>query len=102
MKKRHGKLVFFAVLLILILVLSLHIYMDRHREDWLTRDDALGMAMKDAGVKDGLAYDVSIRLSTEDGEITYYISFTNHIAQFFYEIDAQTGEILSKDRIDSE
>ncbi len=91
----------FTVVLVFALLLALFfacfsIFREKS-EDWLSEKDALQIALKDAGTKDGLVYDVSVRLYMDD-PITYVVSFRDYTGSYYYELDAHTGVILAESK----
>ena len=101
--RRNRRLLILVLILLAELCVAAKIYMDNHREDWLSKDEALHMALKDAGAKEELVYDVDVDfgLDEELRRVVYRIRFRNHLAEFDYEIDAQSGEFFRRDKTES-
>ena len=98
-KKRRGKhfLRVLAVLLLLVAVLLVSLYLYEHEDDWLSSSQALRIAVHDAGTDEGRIYDVSTTYGTTENDLPVYeILFTDHMAEYRYVIDAQTGHILDR------
>ncbi len=76
-------------------------YVEANRDEWLSRDEAKHIVLRDAETSEGLVYDLSFRLRTDEDRAVYEISFRDYTALYFYEVDARNGEILNKSRIDS-
>lgn len=64
----------------------------------LTVDDAFAKAFEDAGVDGGTVSARESELDYDDGRAVWEVSFTANDQKFDYDIDANTGEILSKDQ----
>ena len=92
-----------AVLVVLVFALVLALFLGgfslfRERsEDWLSSDDALQIALNDAGTSEGLIYDVSVRLYMEDPMI-YAVGFKDYTGEYYYKLGAKTGVILEKSK----
>ena len=63
----------------------------------LTKDDALAIALDNAGVKKSQVYDLEAELDKENGVWRYEIDFEVGNYDYEYDIHAQTGEILYKE-----
>lgn len=67
--------------------------------DYIGKTTAKRIALKDAGVKRSDAHGMHIVLDTDDDEPTVYdVEFYSGTTEYDYEIDAKTGEIVSKDQ----
>lgn len=63
----------------------------------LTRDEAIGIALKDAGFTKDQVRDLEAELDTDDGTPHYDVDFEKDKGDYDYEIHAETGKILKKD-----
>ena len=63
----------------------------------LTEDEALKKAREDAGVKAKEIDQSRVYLDYDDGILSYDVEFYVGNEEYDYEIDAETGKILSKD-----
>ena len=63
----------------------------------LSRDEALSIALEDAGLKQEDILDLEIELDREGNSSHYDVDFEKDDRDYDYEIDAETGEILRKD-----
>lgn len=63
----------------------------------LTRDEAIAIALKDAGLQKDQVYDLNAELDTDNGILHYDVDFEKDNEDYDYEIDAATGEILKKE-----
>lgn len=63
----------------------------------VTKDEAKQAAIKDAGFKESEVSGVRVELDREDGAAKYEVDFYKDGVEYNYDIDAQTGQILSKD-----
>ncbi len=64
----------------------------------ITKDKALSIALKDAGLKKADARDLEIELDREKGVLFYDISFEHGKNDYDYDINAKTGKIISVDK----
>lgn len=62
----------------------------------LTRDDAINIALKDAGLSREQIQDLDAELDRDDGSLHYDVDFEKNDRDYDYEIDANTGKILKK------
>lgn len=100
--KKHHRVSVVLIVLLLIAAAVLSLYMYAHRDDWLGKKQALRIAVHDAGTSEGLIYDTSTSFGfTEDDIPVFEVIFTDHTAQYWYLIDAQSGEILAKDKTET-
>lgn len=60
----------------------------------LTRDEAINIALKDAGLKKDQVYDLDAELDRDNGVLHYDVDFEAGGYDYDYEIDAATGKIL--------
>ena len=63
----------------------------------VSKDEAKQAAIKDAGFKESEVSGVRVELDREDGTAKYEVDFYKDGVEYNYDIDAQTGQILSKD-----
>lgn len=66
--------------------------------NYIGKTTAKRIALKDAGVKRADAHGMHIALDTDDGSTVYDVEFYSGTTEYDYEIDAKTGEIVSKDQ----
>lgn len=64
----------------------------------ISRDKALSIALKDAGLKKSLVYDLEVELDNDKGVLHYDISFEYQNKDYDYEINAKTGKIISVEK----
>ena len=64
----------------------------------ITVDDAVSIALNDAGFSDSEVQITKKELDTDDGVQKYEISFLDGAVEYEYDINAQTGAILEKSR----
>ena len=88
------------LLLLLAALLGMRAIQGGREADLLTRDEALHIAVRDAGTRESMVYDVSVRRHTEGDSPVFRISFTDHRASYSYVVDAESGEILSRDSVE--
>lgn len=65
---------------------------------YIGADRAKEIALADAGLEEGKAVFLKVRLELDDGRYQYDVEFYSGAAEYDYEIDAATGKILSSDR----
>ena len=63
----------------------------------VTADQALDIALKDAGIDAAAAEILKNNLDNDDGIILYEVKFISGDKKYEYDIDANTGAILEKD-----
>lgn len=63
----------------------------------ISEDEAKGIALKDANLKDSEISKFRIKLERDDGIQKYDIDFNSGKHEYDYEIDATSGKILEKD-----
>lgn len=61
----------------------------------ITEDQAKAIALEHAGLAQGDVTQLRIELERDDGRLEYEIEFTSGNREYDYEIDAETGRILS-------
>lgn len=66
--------------------------------DNITRSKAQDIALKDAGLKASQVYDLEIELDSDRGVLRYEVSFEYQGKDYDYEINAQTGKIISVEK----
>ena len=64
----------------------------------ITENDAKAAAFKDAGVNESDATGVRVDLDRDDGILKYEVDFYVGGTEYDYEINAETGEIISSDK----
>ena len=73
------------------------VYTEQKTGDYIGEDKAKEIAFKDAGVKEKDASYVMVHLDREDGIMVYDVEFMVGNEEYDYDIDATTGDIVSKD-----
>lgn len=63
----------------------------------LTRDEAINIALKDAGLTKDQVRDLDAELDRDAGVLHYDVDFEKDNKDYDYEIHAETGEILKKE-----
>lgn len=63
----------------------------------ITEAQAKEIALKDAGVSESSAVFHKVKLDRDDGRLEYEVKFSVGSTEYAYEIDAGTGNILSRD-----
>lgn len=64
----------------------------------VSMDEAKAIALKDAGVSTTGATFTKVEIGTDDGRTIYDLEFVAGGVEYDYEIDAQTGTVLSKEK----
>ncbi|MBR3270917.1 MAG: PepSY domain-containing protein, partial [Clostridia bacterium] len=64
----------------------------------VSMDDAKAIALKDAGIADAGATFTKAEIDADDGRTIYDLEFVAGGVEYDYEIDAQTGTVLSKEK----
>lgn len=65
---------------------------------YISADRAKEIALADAGLKEGTAVFLKVKLERDDGRYQYDVEFYSGAMEYGYEIDAITGKILSAER----
>lgn len=66
-------------------------------QNLIPEEEAKGIALKDAGLTEGQISGIRIRLEKDDGIQQYEVEFYAGDKEYDYDIDAVSGNILSKD-----
>ena len=95
--KRNAKTVIGALVILILVESVLAWYLiQQFRDNYLRGDDALQIALEDAGVSRNAAKDVDIDLKTKRGTAWYEIAFEGSSGTTYrYSVDAETGAVLS-------
>ena len=93
--------IIFLVLLAVALIAGLVWYSEENDDSWISRSEAIHIAVRDAGTKEGLVYDVSVHLRREGQNPVYEIAFRNFSAIYTYEVNALSGEVLNRNKTDT-
>lgn len=64
----------------------------------ITATEAKKAALKHAGVEESQISDVDIDLDRDNGRLIYEVDFNAGNTEYDYDIDAQTGEVISADK----
>lgn len=70
-------------------------------EDVIGEEAALEAAIKEAGVKEADVTNSYVNLESDDGIVKYEVDFYADNTEYSFEIDAQTGNILSYEKEDA-
>lgn len=66
-------------------------------DSYISAEQAEGIALEHAGLKEGVAVFLKVKLERDDGRYQYDVEFYSETSEYEYEIDAITGKILSVD-----
>lgn len=95
--KRNGKAVIGALVILILLEAVVAWYLiGQFRENYLSGEEALAVALADAGLSRDDVDAPDIALKTKKGEAWYEIAFGADGARTLYRVNAETGEIVSK------
>ncbi len=64
----------------------------------ITAKDAKAAALKHAGLDETQVSDVDIDLDRDNGKLIYEVDFNSGNTEYDYDIDAETGEVISADK----
>lgn len=64
----------------------------------ITANDAKQAALKHAGLDESQVSDVEIDLDRDNGRLIYEVDFNSGNTEYDYDIDAETGEVISSDK----
>ncbi len=87
---------FLAVILIFVFVLMLSAC--NSSKPRLTADEALNIALEQAGVTRDDIRNLENRLEKEDGVLVYEIDFDSGNTEYSYDVNADSGAIVERDR----
>lgn len=64
----------------------------------ITANDAKEAALKHAGLGESQVSDVDVDLDRDNGKLIYEVDFNSGNTEYDYDIDAETGEVISADK----
>lgn len=64
----------------------------------ITANDAKNAALRHAGLQEDQVSDVDIDLDRDNGKLIYEVDFNSGSTEYDYDIDAETGEVISADK----
>lgn len=64
----------------------------------ITAKDAKAAALKHAGIDEAQASDIDIDLDRDNGRLIYEVDFNSGGMEYDYDIDAETGAVISADK----
>lgn len=64
----------------------------------LSKEEAIAIALKDAGLKQSEVTQLRTELDYDNGRAEYEVDFRHDHWEYDYEIDGETGKILSSDK----
>lgn len=64
----------------------------------ITANDAKDAALKHAGLTESQVSDVDIDLDRDNGKLIYEVDFNSGNTEYDYDINAETGEVISADK----
>lgn len=64
----------------------------------ITAKDAKEAALKHAGLDESQVRDVDVDLDRDNGKLIYEVDFNSGNTEYDYDIDAETGEVISADK----
>lgn len=95
--KRNSKVVIGALVILILMEAVVAWYLiGQFRENYLSGEEALAVALADAGLAREDVDAPDIALKTSRGEAWYEIAFGADGARALYLVNAETGEIVSK------
>ncbi len=95
LKKNHKTVIGGLVILILLEMTISWYLIHQFRDNYLSGNEALAIAAEDANLEQAEIRDTDIDLHTGKGKAWYDIEITVSGQTFLYQIDAETGDILS-------
>lgn len=98
LKQNYKAIVTFLIILILLEVVVVWYMLQQFRENYLSGPEALSCALADAGYAESEVRGTDIDLRHKSGKAWYEVEFESDGVEYRYEIDAETGEILSAQR----
>lgn len=95
--KRNYKAVVGGLVILILLEIVLAWYMiEQFRANYLSADEAVGIALEDASLTREEAKEPRVKLETKQGKAWYTVELELVDAVHQYKVDAGTGEILSR------
>ncbi len=94
-KKNFKPLVTFLIILILLELALVWYMIAQFRENYLSGPEAFAAALADAGLAEAEVGDADIDLRHKSGRAWYAVKFEHGGTDYTYEIDAETGAVLS-------
>ncbi len=64
----------------------------------ITANDAKRAALKHAGIDESQARDIDVDLDRDNGKLIYEVDFNSGSIEYDYDIDAETGAVISADK----
>lgn len=64
----------------------------------ITANDATDAALKHAGLDKSQVRDIDVDLDRDNGKLIYEVDFNSGNTEYDYDIDAETGEVISADK----
>ena len=64
----------------------------------ITANDAKQAALKHAGLDESRVSNVDVDLDRDNGRLIYEVDFNSGNTEYDYDIDAETGEVISFDK----
>lgn len=64
----------------------------------ITAKDAKDAALRHAGLDENQATDIDVDLDRDNGKLIYEVDFNSGNTEYDYDIDAETGEVISADK----
>jgi len=95
LKKNYKTVTGALIILILMEVVVAWYLIEQFRQNYLSGEEALAVALTDAGLTREDAGKADIDLETRQGRAWYEIEFETSGGTYRYHIDAETGEVLS-------
>ena len=96
-RKNYKLIITFLIVLILTELAVSYYLIEKFRENYLSKTEALTVALDRAGLRETDVRDTEIEFKHRDGQAWYEVEF-EQIAppclEYTYTIDAETGEIL--------
>ena len=100
--RRNAKTVTGALVILILTECAVTYYLiQQFHENYLSGDEAAAIALADARYARDDVDKLKIKLGHKSGEAWYDGSFTADGTPLIYRIDAESGEILSKERKDA-
>ena len=96
-RKNYKLIITFLIVLILTELAVSYYLIRKFHETYLSKDEALTVALSDAGLQETDVRDTEIEFKHRDGQAWYEVEFeqtTPPCLEYTYTIDAETGKIL--------
>lgn len=95
MKKTVKTLILVLAVLVVIGLCIGGFFLWRHNSMYISKNEAIDIALNDAGLSRSLVYDIDAEFEKSHGRAWYDVDFQDHAMEYEYVIDAVNGSVLN-------